>query len=58
LWSGGLGLSWNEVDGIMGRAVARGLARRKLEPPERIGVELLERDVPVGRFFEFRHSDV
>jgi len=34
-----LHLSWDEVDGILGRAVARGLARRKLEPPQRIGVD-------------------
>jgi len=34
-----LRLSWDEVDGIMGRAVARGLARRRLEPPQRIGVD-------------------
>jgi transposase len=34
-----LGLSWDEVDGIQGRAVARGLARRKLAAPQRIGVD-------------------
>ena len=34
-----LRLSWDEVDGIMRRAVARGLARRQLEPPRRIGVD-------------------
>jgi transposase len=34
-----LRLSWDEVDGIMGRAVVRGLARRKLELPQRIGVD-------------------
>jgi transposase len=32
-------LSWDEVDGIMGRAVARGLARRKRSAPARIGVD-------------------
>lgn len=34
-----LDLSWAEVDGIQERAVKRGLARRKLEPPKRIGVD-------------------
>lgn len=34
-----LQLSWDEVDGIQARAVARGLLRRKLEPPRRIGVD-------------------
>lgn len=34
-----LALSWDEVDGIQGRAVARGLARRALAPPRRIGVD-------------------
>lgn len=34
-----LSLTWDEVDGIMGRAVARGLARRELLPPTRIGVD-------------------
>lgn len=34
-----LGLSWDEVDGIMSRAVARGLARRRVESPRKIGVD-------------------
>jgi transposase len=34
-----LGLSWDEVHGIMERAVARGLARREAEPIPRIGVD-------------------
>jgi transposase len=34
-----LQLSWDEVDGIMSRAVARGLARRQWELPKRIGVD-------------------
>src|SRR5262249_34508510 len=34
-----LRLSWDEVDGIQFRAVNRGLARRKLEAPRRIGVD-------------------
>jgi len=34
-----LHLSWDEVAGIQGRAVERGLARRKFEPPRRIGVD-------------------
>lgn len=34
-----LGLSWDAVDGIMGRAVARGLARRAAAAPRRIGVD-------------------
>jgi transposase len=34
-----LRLSWDEVDGIQARAVARGFARRKLESPRRIGVD-------------------
>lgn len=32
-------LTWKEVDGIMCRAVVRGLGRRKLEAPERMGVD-------------------
>lgn len=34
-----LGLSWDEVHGIMERAVARGLARRQAEPIPWIGVD-------------------
>ncbi len=34
-----LGLTWDEVDGIKQRAVARGLARRELTVPEDIGVD-------------------
>jgi transposase len=34
-----LGLSWDEVDGIMARAVARGLARRAPKLPRRLGVD-------------------
>lgn len=34
-----LGLSWNAVDGIMQRAVRRGLARREACYPERISVD-------------------
>lgn len=34
-----LKLSWDEIAGIMDRAVERGLARRKLEPPQAIGVD-------------------
>jgi len=34
-----MGLSWDQVDGIMGRAVRRGLLRRELEPPRAIGVD-------------------
>lgn len=34
-----LGLSWDEVHGIMERAVKRGLARRQAEPIPRIGVD-------------------
>lgn len=34
-----LGLSWDAVDGIMGRAVARGVARRAPVTPRRIGVD-------------------
>jgi transposase len=32
-------LSWNEVDGVMSRAVRRGLARRDVEAPTKIGVD-------------------
>jgi transposase len=32
-------LSWDEVDGIMQRAVARGLKRRELRLPRRVGVD-------------------
>ncbi|MBX5484689.1 MAG: transposase family protein [Myxococcaceae bacterium] len=28
-----LGMTWREIDGIMGRAVRRGLERRRLELP-------------------------
>ena len=34
-----LGMSWDQVDGIMERAVRRGLAQRKELRPERIGVD-------------------
>jgi len=34
-----MGLSWDQVDGIRHRAVARGLARRELEAPKRVGVD-------------------
>lgn len=34
-----LGLDWDAVWGVKSRAVARGLARRKFEPPRRIGVD-------------------
>lgn len=34
-----LALSWNAIDGIMQRAVKRGLARRQVEAPTRIGVD-------------------
>ena len=33
-----MGLSWDEVDGIMQRAV-RGLERREVQAPQRIGVD-------------------
>ena len=33
------GLSWGQVAGIQHRAVRRGLARRELRPPRRIGVD-------------------
>lgn len=34
-----LGLTWDQVAGIQARAVERGLARRKLDPPARMGVD-------------------
>ncbi|WP_241085262.1 helix-turn-helix domain-containing protein [Candidatus Vondammii sp. HM_W22] len=34
-----MGLSWNAIDGIMQRAVKRGLARRTEISPTRIGVD-------------------
>ncbi len=34
-----MGLSWNAIDGIMGRAVARGMKRRQAEAPKHIGVD-------------------
>ncbi|MEZ6196797.1 MAG: ISL3 family transposase [Planctomycetota bacterium] len=34
-----MGLGWDVVAGIMDRAVKRGLARRELRPPRRIGVD-------------------
>lgn len=33
------GLSWDEVDGIMSRAVKRGLKRRKMTTPQNIGID-------------------
>jgi transposase len=32
-------LSWDEVDGVMQRAVARGLSRREEQRPKRLGVD-------------------
>jgi transposase len=34
-----LSLSWDQVDGVMQRAVRRGLSRRKLRAPHRVGVD-------------------
>lgn len=34
-----LNMSWDEVNGVMERAVRRGLSRRKVEVPTRIGVD-------------------
>jgi len=34
-----LALSWDQIDGIQQRAVARGLARRKLETTDHLGVD-------------------
>ena len=34
-----LGLTWDQIDGIQRRAVARGLARRELVPTEHLGVD-------------------
>lgn len=34
-----LGLSWDEIHGIMERAVERGLSRRQAEPVKRIGID-------------------
>jgi len=34
-----LDLTWDQVDGVMQRAVRRGLARRKLQVPRRLGVD-------------------
>lgn len=34
-----LGMTWDEVDGVMARAVQRGLQSRKVESPRRIGVD-------------------
>ena len=34
-----LGLSWDEIHGVMERAVKRGLARRQAEPVPRLGVD-------------------
>lgn len=34
-----MGISWAQADGIMQRAVARGLARRRLEAPRHVGVD-------------------
>jgi transposase len=45
-----LGLTWDEVDGIMSRAVGRGLARRDDSAPARIGLDETS--------FQKRHEDV
>jgi len=37
--AGRLGLSWDQVDGIMQRAVARGLARREAASPQSVAVD-------------------
>ena len=34
-----LGMTWDEVDGVMERAVRRGLQARKVESPRRLGVD-------------------
>lgn len=34
-----LKLTWDQVDGVMQRAVRRGLQRRKLDPPRHLGVD-------------------
>lgn len=34
-----MGLTWSQVDGIMQRAVRRGLERRTIDPPERVGID-------------------
>lgn len=34
-----LSLTWKEVDGIMARAVIRGMARRRVQAPRRMGVD-------------------
>ncbi|ABA87786.1 transposase of ISPca9, ISL3 family [Syntrophotalea carbinolica DSM 2380] len=34
-----MNLSWNAIDGIMARAVARGLARRENEAPKHLGID-------------------
>ena len=48
--AGMLGLSWDEADGIQQRAVKRGLARRRKQPLEHIGVD--------GTSFQRRHEYV
>ncbi len=45
-----MGLSWNAIDGIMQRAVKRGLARRKEVSPRHIGVDKM--------VFKKRHDHV
>ena len=37
--AGMMSLTWDQVDGVMARAVRRGLERRELEPPRAIGVD-------------------
>jgi transposase len=34
-----LGLTWDQVDGVMGRAVRRGMLRRELKPAAHLGVD-------------------
>ena len=34
-----LGMTWDEVDGVMARAVRRGLGRREVQSPRRFGVD-------------------
>ena len=37
--TGMMGLSWDEVDGVMRQGVERGLARWQVKVPERLGVD-------------------
>lgn len=51
-----LGMSWGTVDGVMKRAVARGLARRKSEPIRYLGMD--EKSIGSGHHYASLLTDL